>query len=717
MKTVFEIFFRDVRNIRKRLGAVIMIIGLCILPSLYAWINIAACWDPYANTGNIPIAVVNEDQGAILNGKKINVGNQIVSQLKKSKSIKWVFIDEWQGNYGLNDGKYYALLDIPSDFSNGLLSLTTSNPEKPYIIYRNNEKLNAIASKITDAAKNKVAKEVNTNFVNMVTKEALKTIKSNVNTNTGKSNLVALKETLNETTKNLSDTQKYISEANGTSADISKYLSSLQSTLPKVTDKINNLEKAAEGSKSLVSATKNTMNSTSNNLSNDMSSIEAYNSQIQGLLSQLKSVNNSSDTSNMVNTVNELITINNSLDSLLKSDINYLQSINKTNPNNYITSLISSMQAMDAIVQNNANSLNQLKSYIGSGASKDQINNSIDSISALSNELSIDMLSASNNFYSNVMPLINNICNDLNTSLTDVQGLLDSTKVVVPELNALASYASSTCKLSASQASDLSGKLSKLSGDLNGLTTKMNSLSDNDLNDIMKLLSMNNDKLADFISSPLTTKEVDLYNGGVFGVGLTPFYSVLAIWVGVLLCCAVLTTEFKNSKKHEHLNMWQKHFGKMLLFLVLAFIQTTIIILGDMFILNVNPVSIPTLFLFGYVAAIAFTFIIFTLVSIFGNVGKAIAVVMMVFQIAGSGGIYPIQTNPSIFGILEPLWPFTYAINGFREAIAGPIWENVYKNLLALGCFIVFFLFFTLLKKPFHKLTIVMEHKFKESGL
>ncbi|AAK80532.1 putative membrane protein [Clostridium acetobutylicum] len=709
MKKIFKIFLRDLKSIKRSPSAIGMIVGLCFLPSLYAWININACWDPYANTGNIPIAVVNEDEGAIFNNKRINAGNEIVSELRKNKSIKWIFVDEWQGNYGLNEGKYYALLDIPRNFSSGLTSLTTTTPEKPSIIYRSNEKLNAIASKITNSAKDKVAQEIKTSFVNTVTKETLTLIKSNKNI-MNKSNIIQLKDTINEASKNLINTQNYIQTANKSSQDISSYLSKLQGTLPKLTDQINNLQNAAQSSKNLISATKQTLITTSSDLNNDMVEIQAENGQFQGILSGMK---NTTSYSNL----EQLNSINNSLDSNLKSTINNLQAISKTNTIPNANSIIGYLQNADALAANTKNSLSQLKSSIDNNAPKDAINSQIDSISALSNELSNDMLNISNGFYSSVLPLLNNMGDNLNGNLTNISTLLESTKVLIPQLDALANYGKATSTLSINQANDINSKLSSLSGELNRLSGKMNSLSDSDLNDIIKLLSMNTNELASFISSPLTTREVDIYGEGVFGVGLTPFYSVLAIWVGVLLLSSMLTTEFKNLSGREHLNIWQEHFGKMLLFLVLSLIQTTIIILGDKYILHVNPQNMLLLMCFGWVCSVTFTFIIFTLVAIFGNVGKAIAVVMMVFQIAGSGGIYPIQTNPKIFGILEPLWPFTYGINGFREAISGPIWNNVYSNLRNLGFFIIFFFFLTILKRPFHKLTRAMEHKFKESQL
>ena len=120
---IFLIFAHDVKTIFKNFATTCIILGLAFLPSLYAWINIYASWDPYANTGNLPVAIVSNDQGAVYNGKVVNVGTEIVKELKKNKSIGWVFVDEWQANYGLNEGKYYALIEIPNNFSSRLLTL------------------------------------------------------------------------------------------------------------------------------------------------------------------------------------------------------------------------------------------------------------------------------------------------------------------------------------------------------------------------------------------------------------------------------------------------------------------------------------------------------------------------------------------------------------------------------------------------------------------
>lgn len=720
MKKVFNVFLRDLKSIFKSKAAVLIIAGLCILPSLYAWINIQASWNPYANTGNLPIAVTNNDEGTAFNGKEINVGNQIVEELKKSKSINWIIIDSWQGNYGLNQGKYYALIEIPNNFSKSLVSLTTVTPNKPDIIYKVNEKLNAIASKITNAATLQLADNIKSNFVATVTQEALNTLNPlGGNLQTDKAKILQMKDTVTQAGNNIEDIKGFIIKANSNSESLQSYLNSVKNTLPKITEQIDSLQNATEANKSLVLSTKQSINKTATDINNDLIQLQAINQQTQLLLSTLKQMNTTSSTSNLINIINELSNPLSSSKNLIDADIKSLESINQSYHNSQITNLISLLEGLKGLIIDEETKITALKTLLNNSASKESISSSIDQISALNNEISDDLVNISNTFYSGGLKVLNNLSDNLTGSLNNTNAILESTKVIVPQLNALANYGIASSKLSVKEADDLSNKLSTLQDELNILSGKMKDLNEKNLDAIITLMKMSPDKIANFLSSPIDVKEVDIYNMETFGVGLTPFYTVLAIWVGGLLASSLLSVEhtaFEEVDKHS-LTLIQKHFGKMLLFHAISIIQAIIVTLGDKYILGVNPTNMPLMIGFAILSGITFTTIIFTLVSIFGNVGKAMVVVIMVFQIAGSGGIYPIQTNPRIFGILQPLWPFTYAIGGFREAIAGPIWINVIKYALALLVFCILFLCFAFLKKPFHRMTAFMEHKFREAGL
>lgn len=717
MKKIFKIFFRDVNTIRKNTAALIIIIGICLLPSLYAWINIKACWNPYANTGNLPVAVVNEDQGTVFNGKVINVGNNIVSELKKNKSIGWVFVDDWQGNYGLNQGKYYALIDIPNNFSSGFVSLASTSPQKPSIVYRVNEKLNAIAAKITNVAKDKLVESIKSKFVSTVNSEAMVLLKSDVQSaNLNKSQILEIKDTFTEANTNITSLKQYIDSANSDSESLNKYLNTAGSSINKITDEINCLEKVTSAGKSLTICTKQTVDSLSRNLNSDITNVQSLNEQNKNLLFKLKDVNSNSIDKDLINIMKESGSICDSLHVMLSSDVKNLTTVNNVYSSSVLTSTINNINDLDKLVTTEETKLNALIPLVSSGSPKDAVSSSIDALSGLSDEITKKTQDLSGCFYSGGSEVLSNMTGNLSTKLDDINSILDLTKTIIPELNAVSTFGTAGSRISADNAGKLNSKLTAIQTDLNKLSDKMNTLTSGNVDKIADIVENHPTEIADFISSPIDVKDMEVYNTGLFGVGLTPFYTVLAIWVGSLLLCALLSVECDDIEG-VHLNLKQKHFGKMLLFLSLSLIQTTIIVLGDVYILGVKPENMTLLMLISYLSSVTFTVIIFTLVSLFGNGGKAVAVVMMVFQIAGSGGIYPIQTNPKIFGILQPLWPFTYAINGFREALAGPVWKSVYSNVLALSVFIGVFLALAIFKKPFHKITGFFEEKYKEAGL
>ena len=168
MKMIFKIFRRDIKKIFRNSMAIILAIGLAVLPSLYAWFNIYANWDPYGSTGNMQVAVINNDEGAVIKTFTVDVGNQIVSNLKANKSINWQFVSKEEGINGVKAGKYYAAIEIPSGFSNSLTSIMSSEFEQPQIVYYANEKKNAIATKITDKVVQTVQTEVNESFITTI---------------------------------------------------------------------------------------------------------------------------------------------------------------------------------------------------------------------------------------------------------------------------------------------------------------------------------------------------------------------------------------------------------------------------------------------------------------------------------------------------------------------------------------------------------------------
>ncbi len=174
MKQIWRIYKTDLRNVAKHWAAIVIVVGLMILPSLYAWFNIKASWDPYGNTKEVPIAVSNQDAGSNLRGKDINIGDEIVDSLKKNKNLGWKFVDEKQAIYGVERGDYYASITIPKDFSEKIATVLDENPQKPELDYYVNEKVNAIAPKITAKGASGITEEISKNFVKTANGEIFK---------------------------------------------------------------------------------------------------------------------------------------------------------------------------------------------------------------------------------------------------------------------------------------------------------------------------------------------------------------------------------------------------------------------------------------------------------------------------------------------------------------------------------------------------------------
>ena len=719
IRPVFLIFRHDARTIFSSVSVIIIMAGLAFMPSLYAWINIYACWDPYSSTGNLPVAIVNNDEGAVYGGKVVNVGKSVVDELKKNKSIGWDFVDEWQGNYGLNQGRYYALIELPNNFTERLTTLTSSTPQKPVITYRVNEKLNSIATKITDAAETKLVQNIQSNFIKTVTTEAINTLKTeSKNTGLGVTRIGEIKDTLTQANSDIAKVKKYIADANADSANFQSYMQKCSDTLPDVSKQIANLQSVVSADQSLTQSTHSMVETVSSNLNTDVQQLRVLDGLNQQLIAQLRLANGNTISADTIQIMKQSSSICSSLDILLKTDAKNIDSLNDIYGLNALGLLKDSFVYADRLVLSEKAALDKQIPILSRDGSRQNIDSALKSLSGLSTEITGAATTLTGRVQSDGLPVLSRLSSDIQIQLGDVGSMAEMTKAFLPQLGALAAFSGASSRITVTQATELNDRLTSIQNILNQLTKKVGDVTSGNLDRLIDLAENNPSKIADFLSSPVTVKEVDVYGTTTFGAGLTPFYTVLAIWVGALLGCALLSVNFEpNEIDGVRVNLKQKHFGKMLLFLCLSIIQSIIITLGDVFLLGVKPADFPLMLSMAALTAVTFTVIIFTLVSLFGNVGKAVAVVMMVFQIAGAGGIYPIQTNPKIFGLLAPLWPFSYAIEYFREAIAGPIRSSVLYNVRAMCIFIGVFLLLAVLKKPFHKINTAMERIYKKAKI
>lgn len=716
---IFKLYKRDLKNIMKNRAAVIIILGLFIIPSLYAWITLKANWNPYVDTGNVPVAVVNQDEGTIVDGKIVNVGNNIVDQLKQNKSIKWTFVGEAVADQGLQSGNYYAVIMIPKDFSADLATLSTGAPIKPNIVYKVNEKTNAIATKITDIAASQLQQQIKESFVKSVNESVIK--QANVVGGEIKKNepmILQLKNVIASTNNSIGNIEKNINSSTANVNELSSYLNNVQNNLPKITNQINSLQQVTAASQALIQSTKNTVSNVNNDVNSNISQMQNTNSQLQSFIGSLKELNTTaSNDESMVAIINNAISANQKISGIVGSNIGLLQGVNGILQNNSLNGLIGQLQQTQKQLTEQQNQLGTLKTNVENKEPSDKIAASLNNISNVSNGLTSDITGFASNFSTNSTATINGLSDNLNLTLNNVNSILDTSKAIVPQLKALTNMGISAGNLTTEKTTELSKKLQSFKGTLEQLQDKTKGLNSEALNNLVTILEKNPNDISSFLSSPVAIKVEELYGMSTFGIGLAPFYTVLAIWVGALLLTSLLKVEDEELEDGTKKRLMEVHFSKMLLFLTINLVQATVVTLGDVFLLGIKPYSFWLLLGFAWFTAIVFNTIIFTIVSLMGNMGKALIIVIMVMQVAGSGAIYPIQVNPEFFQKLYNVWPFTYAVDGFREAIGGPDWIRVGHDFKILAIFLVVFLILGFLKIVMHKSTERIEKMFKETGL
>jgi len=334
------------------------------------------------------------------------------------------------------------------------------------------------------------------------------------------------------------------------------------------------------------------------------------------------------------------------------------------------------------------------------------------------NKIAVQLDSALRLYNSSVKDDVKIIGDNLIISVKGAGDLIQTAQDLSTQITGMVKTAKEGNNFSSEFSGDLYNKLEQFKTVISSLGNKLEEVNNDDIANIIGIMKNNPELMGEYVSNPFDIAEESIYTVPNYGTGMAPIYTTLALWVGCLVLNAVLKPEVGRYKRYNRMTLREKHFGKMLLFCTLAFAQGLIVSLGDLLILKIYTVA-PGMFIFFCVySSVVFSIITFTLLSTLGNVGKALSIIYLILQVAGSGGSYPIQTAPTIFRILQPLFPFTYTLSGMREAIAGPLSGSVAGDVAGLTGFALLFLFggyFTVahLYKTFHQ----FELGFKQSGL
>lgn len=879
LKHTWSLFKLDWRRIFKNPIAIFLMAALVIIPSLYAWFNIKALWDPYSNTGELPIAVYSADTGAKFQDKDVEIGNEVVKNLHKNKQLGWRFVDsKEQVVEGVKSGKYYAGIYLPKEFSKDLLSFTSGDIKKPKIEYYLNQKINAIAPKITDKGAGSIQQEISQEFIktasstllkvfneigynideNLVSINKVKNLILTTNDNLGEidkytqevvevqGKLPELKEklakanelqaylpqvdemgqklitlnqkmpeikqqasvilTLQQKIPEIQQAGNQLAQVDGDFAEIQKTMNDgineakqglniihqVQTILPDI-QKLGNqaddfaattkggaekLKSAVPSISSSVQVTLQSIGEVANTTSSLADSIKTavadndltpeeratlskvINSFIQGNKDQQAAI---VSVSNLIQNMKNLADKNGDADASQKL-ANILQALSNTSGaldilNDRLTKLDNSVrngsvEEIEKLLEDVQDAADNVSSVI-SGINAEQISQTVSTIldklintittaqGVLNQAQQIDFASLLNSTegtvsnaitflekYQKQMPAIGQEVHDANVLLNGhmndiVNGINTGADLYNNELPVVEQKLGMAADFMLNDwpgvKKDLTGGLKvandkmpeveqalNLATDLiqndwptlrSGIQKAANAIQQGDktidFGQVLKLLKLDAQKESDFFTTPVDLQTNTMYPIANNGSASTPFYTALCLWVGAVLFSSVTTTEFFLDKKDRGKYTKREQFGaRMLTYLVVSVGQALIVTLGNMFLLGVyvkNPVYSV---LFAVLVALAFMMIVYTLVALFGTVGKGIAIIILVLSISGGGGNYPIQVSGKFFQAVNPWLPFTHAVNLLRESAGGIYWPNATGDIIIM---IVLFIVFGIL--------------------
>lgn len=712
MKNILEIFKEDFKDIKGNYTVLVIVIGLAILPSLYAWFNIEASWDPYGNTKNMKVAITNKDRGTTVSNQKVNVGDQLIEKLHDNNSLGWQFVDEKTALEGVKTGEYYASVIIPEDFSKDLTSLITSDVKKGTIIYTVNEKINAIAPKITEKGASTIQLQVNQTVVKTVSEIILGfTNEIGVGIEKELPKLSKVENSLKDLQGKFDNIDKTMNTASKATSKLNDTVTNVKGDLPTIKNTIQDTKKLSNDIKSFLQDTNNNVNRIAPLIKTDLNLIVDISSSTSSLTSDLNSAleSGSEDATKILNNISAKLA---SIKSLNNSLLDFIKRLDELSSLHSFTGVINKLESINSKVESATVTVNDIKDQIAKGqkpsaSALNDLKRLCDDIGSLGNGLL-------NNFDSEILRPINSIfeggvkvANEIITVLDKAENKLPQIEEILSLCLDLSNDAEDTVKL-------IQEKLPLAKDMINEIVTVLDGINNSD--DMQKLVDLLESDIlskSDFLKEPVQVKTEKLYPIENYGAGMTPFYSVLSTWVGILLLSALLTTSVKGNYKP-----YEAYFGRALTFLSIALVQGFIIGVGDILLLGVkieHPVLFVVLLMF---TSMVFNFIVYSLVSVFGNIGKAMAIVLLVLQIAAAGGTFPIQVTPKFFQVINPMLPFTYAISASREALGGIYAPNLIKDIIAMSIFMAIAICVNVfLKGPINKFGAPLKKKFSESRM
>ena len=722
MKQIWAIFLRDIKNIGKNPVAVIVALGIMILPSLYAWFNIAANWDPYGNTKGLRVAVASLDQGTRIEqlDTTVNIGDMIISNLHENDQIGWQFVDEEQAVEGVKAGRYYACVIIPEDFSEKTASIFTSNVQKPTLQYYVNEKKNAIATKITDKGVSTIQQQVNESLISASSEALGKAFHVTYGTVEGKkedlademvssmkdarndlvlmgssvgalkSSLTAGKGLLSSVQAMLPDSRELLKSGQDTGAEASRLIRTSEDLSDTMTDSVGNVLDIEDGLMDSV----------------DRSVRDAIDRWDRDANAAAGELNKASDVLNtMLNVNQKLFDLVNNLKEKIPGPGKVLGVLS-----DMITSQIDRQKNMIHMIETAEDTV--LRTGKLPEDARQEIRKSLD-------EMMDQGARITDQYHSQVKPALTAGMDSLYDSISAASDYAVGINGLLPQLDGTLTQTTGSFDSLIETLDQTASMIAAGEEKLDRIIDEVESVEESErLAKIVEIMKNDPETMGDFLSSPVNLEENQIYPIENYGSAMTPFYTILAIWVGGLVLVAVLTCRVVEDEKIHGGKAFEKYFGRYFIFMVFGVAQALIVSLGDLYLLKIQCLEPAKFVLAAVLASVVVVNIIYTLTISFGDVGKALAVVLLVIQVAGAGGTFPIEVTPHFFRMVNPMLPFTHAINAMRECVGG-IYGNAYREDMAkVLLYLPISLFVgVVLRKQVIRMNDFFERKLEETGV
>ncbi len=706
MRNIIAILKRDLSRIRGSVIALIVAVGLVIVPTLYAWFNIAGSWDPYGNTGNLKVAVANSDDGYMsdLIPVRVNIGDTVVSALRENDQLDWRFVSESDAVEGVRSGEYYAAVVIPENFSSRMMTVFSSDAEHAEIVYYENQKANAIAPRVTDKAASTVRQQIDETFAKTISDVGLATTSSLLEFMDG-DQIAAYAGNLSGT---LAGAITTLRDASGSVDEFAGLLQSSTGLLDSTSDLLASAGTANKDAEALVGDAKTGLSGMHDALDAAVAAInqslkdsagdydaaakaidEAFGSadeHVSLTVTQLRdaSADVAKRASDMRDVQGNILAVERDVEG---SDL----------PEKLKAELVQQIDIVANTVGNVANQQELLAKHLSDAATsleagaadarakaqavKDGIAEAKGSIGGVKDSYNATLKQQ---------------ISDLSDAVADVarrgSDMADDLGATVTDLSRAASALSDDLAGAHAVLADASADLVSAADDLQRLKEGLDTaVTSGDLDRVRELIGSDPAALADALAAPVALDRQAVYHIKNYGSAMAPFYTTLSIWVAGIILAAMLKANVDEAdvKALGNPRLHELYLGRYAFFALLAFAQATLVCAGDLLFFGIQCEHPFQFMLVGWLAGFVFSNMIYTLTVSFGDIGKAIAVVLLVMQVAGSGGTFPIEMTADFFQAVYPFLPFTHAINAMHAAMAGAYGMEFWIELGTLALYLI----------------------------